>query len=182
MGEGMAKHDIGKSNEDVDENCNYCSAAKSTSNRFTWQCPFFDGIRKEHDPELASVPTKYLLACILCGIAPAMNMDGHKLDWGQTCDDSIDEAINSLRAKDETFHKGGRRAEQTRAIQETLQVSEGTKGCNARQLMLKQKYAHGSGCDLTFLDAKQIAQAMRGFDLDIKIPISRDGSHTTPTK
>ena len=65
----MAKHDIAKTNEDVDDNCNDCSVAKSTTNHITWQCPFFGGIRKDPDPELARILMRYMLACIQSGIA-----------------------------------------------------------------------------------------------------------------
>ena len=55
-------------------------------------------------------------------------------------------------------------------------------GCNARQLLLKHNKAHGSGCDLEFPNALQIAEAMGGFDLESKIPIYGDGGYTTPMK
>ena len=45
-----------------------------------------------------------------------------------------------------------------------------------------QKQAHGSGSALQFLDASQIEEAMKDYELDHMIPVYGDGSHTTPTK
>ena len=80
----MAKQDIVVFNEDVDDTCNYCNAAKSTSTHIVWGFPFVDEVKKDLDPELAKVPRKHLLHCIQCGIAPAMKVDGHKTFWGNT--------------------------------------------------------------------------------------------------
>lgn len=75
-----------------------------------------------------------------------MKIDGSKTDWGQHFDDTIDEKTKTLFGKDEKLRKGGRHAEETRAREEAIQFIEDLEmsGCNARQLMLKQKKAHGS--------------------------------------
>ena len=52
---------------------------------------------------------------------------------------------------------------------------------NARQTMLQQKQAHGSGCMPTFPTEQQIAEAMDGYDDDKMIQVYGDGSLTTPT-
>ena len=106
----MAKHDIATINEDVDENCNVCSVVRSTANRTRWQCPFFDEVRRGHDPEPAKVATKYLLACIQCRIAPAMKIDGSKTYWGGSFDDSTDEKKKVVLGKDEKLRKSGKHA------------------------------------------------------------------------
>ena len=67
MGGSMAKQDIAKYNEVVDEDCNYCTEAKPTANHIRLQCAYFDEDRKELDPELAAVPLKYLLHFMQCG-------------------------------------------------------------------------------------------------------------------
>jgi hypothetical protein len=82
MGGAMAKQDIAKINEDVDDNCNFCKQATSTPVHITWVCPFFKDIRLELDPELANVPIKYLYYCVQCGIAPAMKTNGEQTYWG----------------------------------------------------------------------------------------------------
>lgn len=74
----MAKQDTAKYNEDIDETCHCCKEANSIANHIRWQCKYFNEHRKKQDPELAAVPFKYLLHCIQCGIAPAMNVVGER--------------------------------------------------------------------------------------------------------
>ena len=81
MGGAIAKQDIAAINADVDDTCNYCLAAKSTSAHIRWQCSFFDKHRKELDLLLASTPLKCLLPCIQCGVAPSMKADGQRALW-----------------------------------------------------------------------------------------------------
>ena len=77
MGGSMTKAGIAKTNEDIDDNCGYCSAAKSTATHTVWACPSPETIKQDLHPELAKAPLKYLLHCIQCGIAPPMNADGN---------------------------------------------------------------------------------------------------------
>ena len=42
MGGSMAKQEIDKYNEDIDDTCNYCKEAKSIANHIRWQCDCFD--------------------------------------------------------------------------------------------------------------------------------------------
>ena len=86
----MAKKEIAKSNDDVEDTCNYCKEADSTVNHARWQCKHFEPQRREQDPELAAVPYKYLLQCIQCGIAPAMKIDGARTYWGADLDEETD--------------------------------------------------------------------------------------------
>ena len=64
MGGSMAKQEIAKYNEDIDETCNYCREANSIANHIRWHCKYFDEHRKKQDPELAVVPFKHLRHCI----------------------------------------------------------------------------------------------------------------------
>ena len=55
-GGGIAKQDIAKYNEDINEVCDYCQANTSTANHTIWSCSFFLQIRRDTDPELAKSP------------------------------------------------------------------------------------------------------------------------------
>ena len=50
MGGTMAKQEISKFNEDVDDNCNYCKEGASTPQHIRWQCKYFQPKRVECDP------------------------------------------------------------------------------------------------------------------------------------
>ena len=111
----MATHDIAKYNENVDDRCSCCNAAKSTANHIRWQCAYFDEARRKHDTELATVPLKYLLTCIQCGIAPAMEIDGDKSYWGADSVDTMDEKTKVMLGKDVGLHTGGQHIEESQA-------------------------------------------------------------------
>ena len=87
----MATKEIAEFNEDIDGKCTYCLAEDANIENLIWECQFFHKVRKEHDPKLAAIPTKYLLQSIRRGIAPAMKVDGSKSFWGQNLDDDITE-------------------------------------------------------------------------------------------
>ena len=53
-------------------------------------------------------------------------------------------------------------------------------GKNARQFMLANKDAHGSGVDLEFPEAEEIEANMKDYDDGHKIQVYGDGSYTTP--
>ena len=92
----MAKHDIAKYNEDVDDACDYCLNDISTTPHTTWGCSLFSGIRIATDAELAKVPLKHLIYCIQCGIAPAMKADRKKTYWVLAFDEDTPNAVKAL--------------------------------------------------------------------------------------
>ena len=78
IGGGMAGNDIASFNEDVGKDCTYCGNELSTDDHIKWHCSFFKEIRQATDSVIAKIPLRYLIACIRCGIAPAMKTDGRK--------------------------------------------------------------------------------------------------------
>ena len=103
MGGGIGKADIAKINEDIDDQCNYCHNATSTANHIRWTCPAFDHIRKEVDPELASTHTRYLLSCLQCGVAPAIEIKADATFWGQDFLDGTSAHVKRLLGQDLTL-------------------------------------------------------------------------------
>ena len=79
----MAKQEIAKSNEDYDEECDYCLEDPSTSDHIKWRCKFFEPIRCATDEELAAIPRRYFPPCVRCAIAPAMKLEGDWTFWGR---------------------------------------------------------------------------------------------------
>ena len=55
-------------------------------------------------------------------------------------------------------------------------------GLNARQLMLRQRQAHGSRCNQEFPTAEGIKAVMEVSNQVGKVDIYGDGSYTTPPK
>ena len=60
----MAKQDIAKSDEDIDDTCDYHTSEVPTSPHTIWACSFLEDLRKSIDPELAKAPLKCLVYCI----------------------------------------------------------------------------------------------------------------------
>ena len=89
----MAKQEIAEINEHVDDNYSYCREAKSTASHLVWECPFCRKIREDQDQLLASVPGKYILPCIRCGIEPALEANESHTSWGQYFDVETKEAV-----------------------------------------------------------------------------------------
>ena len=77
-GGGMTTGDIAGWNEDVEAMCTYCMTEDNDIDHLIWDCPFFNKVRVEQDPLLASIPSNCLLTCIKRGIAPAMELEGNK--------------------------------------------------------------------------------------------------------
>ena len=72
MGGGIAKEEISKYNQDIDSTCDYCKEEVASIDHIIFICKHFQSTRKETDKLVSQVPLKYLLACIRCGIAPAI--------------------------------------------------------------------------------------------------------------
>ena len=163
MGGGIAKQQIANINEDIDDQCNYCNNATSTASHIRWACTFFDDVRTKVDPLLAKAPLRYLLQCIQCGIAPAMKTKGNATYWGQDFLDDTDDNVKKLLGHDITLETDGTDADETDARQQALEMIQdpSMQGLNARQLMLRQKHAHGSGLDLEFPDEDDINETHR---------------------
>ena len=87
-GGGMTTGEIARWNEDVEPICTYCMAEENDIDHLIWDCPFFNKVRIEQDPLLASIPSNCLLTCIKRGIAPAMELEGNKTFWGQDLNDT----------------------------------------------------------------------------------------------
>ena len=148
----MAKQEISEFNEDVSDECDYCKEAASTPQHIRWQCKFFQSKREECDPLLAAVPSRYLLECIQCGVAPALKVYGDKTYWGMDVDDGEDDKVKKLLGIDLTLQTPGNDAEVTDGRKKAMEIidHQERQGLNARQTMLKFKKAHGSGVDLEF--------------------------------
>ena len=78
-------------NEDVNDQCSYCTNPTSTSSHIRWACTYFNDSRIETDPQLAKVLLRYPLQCIQCGIAPAMKTNGNATYWGRSFLDETDD-------------------------------------------------------------------------------------------
>ena len=91
----MAKQEIAKYNEDIEDTCKYSKEAGSTVNHIRWHCKRFDSHRQEQDHELAAAPYTSLLHCTQCGIAPAMKANGDRTYWGADFDEDPDEKRRS---------------------------------------------------------------------------------------
>jgi hypothetical protein len=100
MGGGMTNGDIAEWNEDVDGTCSYCMAEDTNITHLIWECPFFDCVRQEQDAELAAIPIKNMLPCILRGVAPAMEVDGNKTFWGQDMNELEENQMKLLGKND----------------------------------------------------------------------------------
>ena len=83
MGGTQAMQEIAGYNEDVNPWCAHCKKAPSTVEHLRWECEAFELERVQVDPKLAKIPRKYFAACIKCGIAPAMKVEGGKTFWGK---------------------------------------------------------------------------------------------------
>ena len=75
-----------------------------------------------------------------------------KLAWGKSLAKSFMKKSKKLLGKDISLNLGGRNRDDTEARKGVVKITEElmVRGLNARQLMLKQKKAHGSGCNITF--------------------------------
>ena len=103
---------------------------------------------------------------------------------GADFDEGTDEKTNVLLGTNKELQTGGKDADETQGRLEAIQILQdpGRNGRNARQTMLMQKQAHGSGEDLNFPDAEQIKEAMNDHGPSYFVAIYGHGSHTTPTK
>ena len=151
MGGTQAKQEIAGYNEDVDPWCNHCKKAPSTVEHLRWGCEVFEPVRIEVDPKLAKVPRKYLIACIRCGIAPAMKVEGETTFWGMNVDEGDSEEVKKLIGVDMQLHKPGKDADETDKRERALEIIEDPERgrLNARQTMLKHKGGHSTGVDPT---------------------------------
>ena len=158
MGGAIAKADIATFNEDVDNQCSYCYEATSTSSHTIWVCKYFNQTRYDTDPQLASVPIRYLLQCIQCGIARAMETKGNATYWGQYFAEYTQEDTKKLLGYEPTLTMEARDGDETEARRQALQILQNhdMQGLNARQLMLRQKQAQGDGANLVFPDDDEI--------------------------
>ena len=182
IGGGMAGNDIASFNEDVEKQCTYCGNELSTADHIKWHCSFFEEVRQVTDSIIAKIPTRYLTACIRCGIAPAMKTDGRKTFWGTIVDSNEDEDIKKAMGVDLSLEMPGNDADETEANEEALEIlaSKEAEGKNARQVMLAMKGGHGTGENLTFPDREEIEKAMKQHKDEQFIDMYGDGSHTTP--
>ena len=112
-----------------------------------------------------------------------MKLDGQKTYWGSEICHDLSKAAKRLLGYDcelSTSGSNARITEQREAAAEICNNQE-IEGCNARQVMLKYKRAHGSGNDLTFPGSDEIEANMKGHHEDYKVNIYGDGSFTSPT-
>ena len=96
----MSKQKIADRNEDVEVNCDHCGEGNPTIEHVPWECKYFEPLRKETDELLAKVPSKYLLQCIQCGIAPAMKLEEENTYWGMHVEQGEDKKIKELLGVD----------------------------------------------------------------------------------
>ena len=70
-----------------------------------WECEAFEPERVQVDPKLANIPRKYVAACIKCGIAPAMEVEGEKTFWGRELGEGESEDVKRMLGVDMQLHK-----------------------------------------------------------------------------
>ena len=112
-----------------------------------------------------------------------MKVDGNKTFWGATIGDDLSRKAKKFLGFDTELQTPGsdaRITEQREAAAEICFRPE-LEGCNARQIMLKHKGAHGSGANLNFSGSDEIDLNMSGHPSDFKVNIYGDGSFTSPT-
>ena len=74
------------------------------------------------DPKLAKVPRKYFAACIKCGIAPAMKVEGEKTFWGRELAEGESEEVKRMLGVDMQLHKPGKDAKEIDRREEALDI------------------------------------------------------------
>jgi len=156
--------------------------AESTADHIKWVCKHFKAKREELDKDLAQIPVECLPLNVRSGIAPAMKAEGKATYWGRNLGSEISERVKTLLGYDDTLKKPGKNADVTRAREAAIEILEDpqAKGYNARQILLKQKEAHGAGVNLTFPDADGINEHMNGYEDQEFIEIYGDGSLKNP--
>ena len=97
---------------------------------------------------MAAIPRHKLLACIRCGIAPAMRAEEGKTYWGTDVDPILDEKTKLLVGYDDTLSTIGKNTEDTQAKEEASKILRhpDRRYMNARQTMLWQKKRFWNWC------------------------------------
>ena len=92
-----------------------------------------------------------------------MKTKGNATYWGQDFLDDTDINVKRLLGMDLTLETGATDGDETHARQEALDIIQDPdmQGLNARQLMLRQKHAHGSGRDPEFPEEEDINRTHR---------------------
>jgi len=180
-GGDMSKEKIAQFNEDIENICTYCLDGPANDVHTRWTCKAFKEDRIKIDAEIAAIPPDLLPYCIQCVVAPAMALDGNSSFWGHQLPDELDDKIKKLLGRN-TYLKTPARDGQAQLLKDqALGIAEDDEwsGLNARQFMMKQKEAYGTGSNLDFPKATDIEMLHQGLDQSQGTRLNDDNDKVT---